>query len=79
MTPPPIRSIEAFRSALAAYRVPRVIVTALELDLFTVMGIERWSIPKLVQALEVSERGLEILCRTLAMCGLLSKRGARLS
>lgn len=75
VAPPPISSIETFRSALAACRLPRVIVTALELNLFAVMGPERWSIPKLAQALKVSDRGLEILCRNLAMCRLLSKHG----
>ena len=71
----PITSLEAFRAALGAYRFPRVILTALELKLFTVMGRKTWSIPKLALALSVSTRGLEILCRNLAAGGLLEKRG----
>jgi len=75
VTSRPITSIEVFRAALGAYRLPRVILTALELDLFTAIGRRTWSIPKLAAALKVSERGLEILCRNLAMGGLLEKRG----
>lgn len=75
MIRPPITSIETFHRLLAACRLPRVIVTALELSLFTAMGSGSWSIQKLAQALDVSERGVDILCRNLAMCGLLRKRG----
>ena len=71
---PPITSIETFHRLLAACRLPRVIVTAPELSLFTAMGSGSWSIQKLAQALDVSERGVDILCRNLAMCGLLRKR-----
>lgn len=75
MTPSPITSMETFRAALAAYRLPRVIVTALELDLFTAMATRAWSVERLAKALDASQRGLDILCRNLAMCGLLTKRG----
>ena len=34
----PIRSFEDFRDAVSAYRLPRILISALELDLFTVMG-----------------------------------------
>lgn len=54
---PPITSIETFHRLLAACRLPRVIVTAPELSLFTAMGSGSWSIQKLAQALDVSERG----------------------
>jgi hypothetical protein len=33
----PIKTFEDFRDALSTYRLPRVILTALELRLFTVM------------------------------------------
>ncbi len=75
MTLTSITTIEAFRAVLAAYRLPRVIVTALELDLFTAIAARPWSIAKLAETLDVNERGLDILCRNLAMCGLLKKRG----
>ncbi|MBI4001086.1 MAG: methyltransferase [Nitrospira defluvii] len=75
MTSPSITTIEAFRATLAAYRLPRVIVTALELDLFTAIATRTWSVAKLAETLDVSERGLDILCRNLAMGGLLKKRG----
>jgi SAM-dependent methyltransferase len=70
-----ITEFEEFREALVAYRLPRVIVSALELDLFTAIGTDTWSIAELAKAIGVSERGLDILCRNLAACGLLKKRG----
>ncbi len=76
MNPAPIRTFEQFRDAIAAYRLPRVLITALELDLFTVMGERVWTVTQLAKALQSSERGLDILCRNLAMAGLLLKRGS---
>ncbi len=72
-----IRTFEEFRTALAAYRLPRIILTALDLDLFTAMGARSWTMPPLAKKLRVSARGLEILCRNLACAGLLSKSGGR--
>lgn len=77
MTGRGITTFEDFRKALVAYRLPRVIVSALELDLFTKIGKEAWSIADLAKTLKVSERGLDILCRNLAACGLLKKRDCR--
>ena len=71
----PIKTFEEFRDALSAYRLPRVILTALELKLFTVIGKNTWLLPDLARELKVSERGLSILCRNLAMAGLLHKKG----
>lgn len=76
MTVPSITDIETFRDVLVAYRLPRVILTALELDLFTTLAGQTWTVVRLAQTLDVSERGLDILCRNLATCGLLKKRGA---
>lgn len=73
----PITSLNAFRDLLTAYRLPRIILSALELDLFTALGVKACTVSQLAAALKVSERGLEILCRNLAMCGLLKKRGQR--
>jgi SAM-dependent methyltransferase len=73
----PIHSFEQFRDALSAYRLPRVILTALELGVFTVIGRSTWEIPDLARELKVSERGLSILCRNLATAGLLLKKGRR--
>ncbi len=70
-----LRTFEEFRDLLAAYRLPRVIFTALELDLFTTMGSPTWAVGDLARKLDVSERGLRILCRNLAMAGLLIKQG----
>ncbi len=72
---PRIASFDEFRDAVSAYRLPRILLTALELDLFTKIGTRRWTIPQLAKAVSMSERGLSILCRNLAMSGLLTKVG----
>lgn len=72
---PRITSFDEFRDAVSAYRLPRILLTALELDLFTKIGTRRWTIPQLAKAVSMSERGLSILCRNLAMSGLLTKTG----
>jgi SAM-dependent methyltransferase len=73
----PIRTFGEFREAMAAYRLPRIIFTALDLDLFTAIGAKAWTVPALAKRLRVSPRGLEILCRNLACAGLLLKAGSR--
>ena len=70
-----IRTFEDFREAVAAYRLPRIIFTALDLDLFSAVGGKAWTVPALAGRLRVSPRGLEILCRNLAAAGLLIKSG----
>lgn len=72
-----IKTFDEFRDALSAYRLPRVILTALELKIFTVVGTRTWMLSDLARELKVSERGLSILCRNLAMAGLLHKKGDR--
>ena len=71
-----ITTFDEFRSAVSAYRLPRVLLVALELDLFTTVGDRSWTIPDLAKELKVSERGLSILCRNLAVIGILQKKGA---
>ena len=71
-----IDNFEKFRDALAAYRLPGVIIAGLELELFTRVGDKTWTIPELAKCLQVSERGLAVLCRNLAMAGLLIKKGS---
>jgi hypothetical protein len=71
-----ITTFDEFRKAVSAYRLPVVLLAALELDLFTAVGNRAWTVPELAKALKVSERGLTILCRNLAMAGVLLKRGA---
>lgn len=75
--PDRIRSFDNFRDAVAAYRLPRILLTALDLDLFTVMGSRAWAVPALAKRLRVSARGLEILCRNLAAAGVLAKRAGQ--
>jgi SAM-dependent methyltransferase len=72
-----IRTFGEFREAMAAYRLPRIIFTALDLDLFTAIGAKAWTVPALAKRLRVNPRGLEILCRNLACAGLLIKAGFR--
>lgn len=70
-----ITTFEEFRDAISAYRLPRVLLAALELDLFTVVGNRSWTVADLSKELKVSERGLSILCRNLAAVGVLQKKG----
>lgn len=70
-----IVTFDDLRDAITAYRLPRVLIAALELNLFTTIGTDSWTIPDLARAAKVSERGLSILCRNLAMAGLLKKKG----
>jgi SAM-dependent methyltransferase len=70
-----IATFDDFRDAITAYRLPRVLIAAIELDIFTAIGIDPWTIPDLAREMKVSERGLAILCRNLAMAGLLKKQG----
>jgi SAM-dependent methyltransferase len=71
-----ITSFDEFRNAISGYRLPRVLLAALELDLFTAVGKRSWTIPDLSRKLKISERGLGILCRNLAAAGVLQKKGA---
>ncbi len=70
-----ITTFNEFRDAVVAYRLPRVLLAALELDLFTAIGTRSWTSTELAHKLQVSERGLSILCRSLAAAGVLFKRG----
>ena len=71
----PLSTFDDFRNAITAYRLPRVLIAAIELDLFTAIGTEAWAIQDLARDMKVSERGLAILCRNLAMAGVLKKQG----
>jgi len=73
---PRITTFNEFREAVTAYRLPHVLLVALELDLCTVVGDRAWTVPDLAKTLNVSERGLGILCRNLAMAGILRKKGS---
>lgn len=73
---PRITTFDEFRDAVSAYRLPRVLLAALELDVCTAVGDQTWTVPDLARKLNVSERGLAILCRNLAMGGILVKRGS---
>lgn len=72
-----LTTFDEFRDAIAGYRLPRVLLAALELDLFTAVGDRTWTIPELAREMKLSERGLAILCRNVAMDGMLRKKGDR--
>ena len=44
-----IKNLEHFRDAVFAFRLPRIILTALDLQLFTVIGQKIWPIKKVGQ------------------------------
>ncbi|TKB75670.1 MAG: methyltransferase [Nitrospira sp.] len=69
-----LSTFDDFRNAITTYRLPRVLIAAIELDLFTAIGTDTWAISDLAREMKVSERGLAILCRNLAMAGLLKKQ-----
>lgn len=71
-----IATFHEFRDAISAYRLPRVLLAALELDLFTAIGDRSWTMTALAKKLNISERGLSILCRNLASAGVLNKMGS---
>lgn len=68
-----IRSFKQLRDAVYAFRLPRILFSALELDLFNSMEARDWTISQLATRLKISQRGLAILCRNLASVGLLVK------
>jgi len=72
---PRIATFDDLRDAITAYRLPRILIAALELNLFTTISTGAWTVPDLARKVKVSERGLAILCRNLAMAGLLKKSG----
>jgi SAM-dependent methyltransferase len=74
-----IRTFNDFREAAHAFRLPRILLTSIELDIFSVMGTQCWTTSKLAKKLSVSERGLEILCRNLASAGLVKNDRGRYS
>ncbi len=76
MTPLPIRTMEQFKSALYTFRLPGVLASALELDVFTRMDKRVWTPKVLARALKANERAVEILLRNLHTVGLVFKQGA---
>lgn len=74
--PAVVRSFADLRETIFRFQLPRVILTALDLDLFTAVGSKTWTIPALSRRLRVQPRGLDILCRNLAAAGLLRKQGS---
>ena len=74
---PEVRTFEHLRAAVNGYTYSRVILTALDLDLFSVIGEKTWTIHRLARTVDASERGIDILCRNLASLGLLDSQNGR--
>ena len=74
-SPSSIRTMDEFRDAVYAFRLPRILATALDLDIFTTMGSRWWTPKALAKTLRANERGIEIVLRNLETTGLLTKRG----
>ncbi len=74
--PSTIRTMDEFKDALYAFRLPRVLATALELDVFTRMGARSWTPGALAGALKADARAVDILLRNLETAGLVHRRGA---
>ena len=72
----PVRTMDDFRDAIYAFRLSRVLATALDLDLFTHMGRRFWTPKALANALKANERGVGIILRNLETTGLLKQRGS---
>jgi hypothetical protein len=70
-----IRTFNDFRDAAYGFRLSRIILSALELDLFSKMGQRAWTLSALARRIKCSQRGVDILCRNLAGIGLLKKEG----
>ncbi len=60
--------IEAFRAVQAADRFTRMIVTVRESEFFTVIHLDR-DYPQMAETFDLNQRGMDILCRNLAMGG----------
>jgi len=71
-----IQSFKQFRDVVYGFRLSRIIFTAFELDLFNHLSHRTWTIAQLSKQLHTSQRGLDILCRSLASTGLLVKSRA---
>lgn len=71
----PIRTMSEFRDAVYGFRFPRILATALDLNIFTKMGSRWWTPNALAKSLKGNERAVEILLRNLETAGLLKKRG----
>jgi len=71
----PIRTMDDLRDVVYTFRLPRIVATALDLDIFTVMGHRYWTPKALAKRLNASERGVEIILRNLKTAGLLKQRG----
>ena len=70
---PSIKSFKQFRNVVYDFRISRIIFTALDLDLFNHLSNRIWTTAQLSKRVQTSQRGLEILCRSLASTGLLVK------
>jgi SAM-dependent methyltransferase len=68
-----------FFNLFAAYQRTAVMNTAVELDIFSVIGKQSATAAEIAKATSAAERGIRILCDYLTACELLKKSGDRYS
>ncbi len=74
---PQVRTFENFRAAVNGYTYSRVLLTALDLDIFSIIGEQSWTTNRIAKTINASNRGIDILCRNLASIGLLILENGR--
>lgn len=67
-------TLDDFREIIIAFQKSRIILTAIELNLFTEIGNARKTSKEVAQSLNVNERALDRLMNALCVLGLLEKR-----
>jgi ubiquinone/menaquinone biosynthesis C-methylase UbiE len=72
-------SPELFFQTAAAYQQTAALKGAVELDLFTAIGLGKGTAREIADECKASERGVRILCDYLCVLGLLAKDGQRYS
>jgi precorrin-6B methylase 2 len=73
-TPQPPTPLDDLTRLMNAWRESRIVLTALELDLFTAVG-DSASAAEIARRLRTDPRGTETLLHALAALGMLEKRG----
>ena len=72
-----ITTFDQFRDTIANYRLPRVLLTALELDLFTTIGGGTWTVPALAKKPDSASAGFPFSAETWPCLGCCRRRPTR--
>src|SRR5262249_55543796 len=68
---------EHFFRSINAFQLTRALKGALDLDVFTAIAEGNKTAKALAESRQASERGMRILCDSLAVAGFLTKAGGR--